>query len=591
MIQNSKSTLSQILPIWLLGCLLLIAISWNQITGLTGWDPDDQLRLVQLRDLLSGQSWFDSNQYRLNAPYGTTMHWSRITELPLALIILLLSPIFGQAIAEMIAGTVIPLMLLGTTGWLLADIARRTGNGNAAPVAMILCLLTATILAQMMPMRIDHHGWQIMLASLSLWTIFRPNKRNNGIWLGCAMALWLHISLEGAPLAAAFFAYLGWRWIFHKAHGERLLWTILSFLTASLLFFLATTPNGFSAPIWCDAISTSHLAAISIASAVMLPAIILRPKTQFSRFVAAASAGAAAFICLLWFAPTCASGAFAEMHPLVRDYWYVNVSEGLPIWQQKSLTNISWLMPAIMGLVSIFVMQIKQSAGQRETTVVLAFFQIFALLVALIVYRAAAVACAFAIPLLANWLAGMIEQYRSTRQPITKVKLAISMLMIAMAGPILANIGKVISKIATSPVEQAGTQDEAINKLCQSPASAASLSALPKSNIAATFDMGPAILLTTQHSILASSHHRNVDGMRDQIMLFRSSPEDAEKIIRKRGIGYLAICPGEAEMRQYVLRDNRGLWAQLANGKIPAWLQPMDDIGKGIKLWKVVTER
>jgi hypothetical protein len=589
MIQNSKSTLSQILPIWLLGCLLLIAISWNQITGLAGWDPDDQLRLVQLRDLLGGQSWFESNQYRLNAPFGTTMHWSRITELPLALIVLLLSPIFGPAIAEMIAGTVIPLLLLGTTGWLLADIARRIGNGNAAPVAMILCLLTATTLAQMMPMRIDHHGWQIMLASLSLWTIFRPNKRNNGIWLGSAMALWLHISLEGAPLAAAFFAYLGWRWIFHKAHGERLLWTILSFLTASLLLFFATAPNGFSAPIWCDAISASHLAAIGAASAIMLPAIILRPKSQSARFVAAVAAGAAAFGCLLCFAPTCASGAFAEMHPLVRDYWYVNVTEGLPIWQQGSISKISWLMPAIMGLVAIFVMRIKQPSAQREPTVVLAFFQIFSLLVALLVFRAAAVACAFAIPLLANWLTGMIEKYRSTRLPIAKVKLAFSMLAIAMAGPILANVGNVVFRIASSPIEQASAQGEVINKLCQSPASAASLSALPKSNIVATFDMGPAILLTTQHSILASSHHRNVDGMRDQIMLFRSSPEVAEKIIRKRGIGYLAICPDEAEMRQYVLRDPRGLWAQMANGKVPAWLQPMDDIGNEIKLWKVVS--
>ena len=588
MIQNSKSTLGQILPIWLLGCLLFIVASWSQITGLTGWDPDDQLRLVQLRDLLSGQSWFDSNQYRLNAPYGSTMHWSRATELPLALMVMMLSPIFGQAAAEMIAGTTVPLLLLGATGWLLADIARRTGSGKAAPVAMILCLLTATIFAQMMPMRIDHHGWQIMLASLSLWSLFRPHKRNNGIWLGGAMALWLHISLEGAPLAAAFFAYLGWRWIFHKAHGERLLWTISSFLGASLALFFATTSNGFSAPIWCDAISVSHLVAIGAASMIMLSAIILRPKSQSLRFGAAALAGSAAFACLLWFAPTCASGAFAEMHPLVRDYWYMNVTEGLPIWQQGSFTNMSWLMPAIMGLVAIFYMRGKQSAGQGETTAILLFFQIFSLLVAVLVFRAVAVACAFAIPILANWLAGMIDKYRSARQPITKVKLAFSMLAIAMVGPILANIGNAVSKIASGPVEQASIPSEAVNKLCQSPDSAASLSTLPKSNIAATFDMGPAILLTTQHSILASSHHRNVDGMRDQIMLFRSSPEVAEKIIRKRGISYLAICPNEAEMRQYMKRDPNGLWAQMVKGKTPAWLKPMNDVGEGIKLWKVV---
>ncbi len=588
MIGDSKSTFGRIIPIWLLGCVILIAASWNQITGLSGWDPDDQLRLVQLRDFLGGQGWFDTNQYRLNAPDGSSMHWSRVTELPLALIVLVLSPIFGTAVAEMIAGTAMPLLLLGATGWLLSDIAKRIGSPSAAPVAMILCVLTATVLAQMMPMRIDHHGWQITLASFSLWTLFRVHKRRAGLALGAALALWLHISLEGAPLAAAFFAYLGWRWIFHKAHGERLLWTIISFAGGSLFLYFATTAKGLSAPVWCDSISAPHLLAVVSAAVIMIPTILARPPLAPLRMTGAIAAGAAAFGCLFWFAPNCGGGAFAQMDPIVRDYWYGNVTEGLPIWRQGSWAKVSWLMPAVMGLAALFVLRRRRSSGQCEPLNILAFFQVFALLVALLVFRASAVACAFAIPLLANWLAGMLDQYRGTNAPITKAKLAISMLLIAMAGPIISNIASALSRVTADTSTATTATNEVANKLCQSPASAASLAALPNARIVATLDMGPAILLNTDHAILASSHHRNVDGMRDQINLFRSSPDDAKTMLDKREITHLAICPNEAEMQQYLLRDPEGLWAQMVDGKTPGWLKPLPDMGAGIKVWQVL---
>ena len=54
--------------------LFLIWSGWAQISTRSGWDPDDQLRLVQLRDFLGGQSWFDTTQYRMNAPQGAPMH-------------------------------------------------------------------------------------------------------------------------------------------------------------------------------------------------------------------------------------------------------------------------------------------------------------------------------------------------------------------------------------------------------------------------------------------------------------------------------------------------------------------------------------
>jgi hypothetical protein len=156
------------LLLWLAISVVLIFTGWDNIITRSGWDPDDQLRMVQLRDFLNGQSWFDITQYRMNAPAGAPMHWSRFVELPLALVILLASPLFGQPIAEMLAGTLIPLLGLGLTALLLGQIATQLAGRNAGIVAVVLTFLSPDIIPQFRPMRIDHHGWQILMACLAL---------------------------------------------------------------------------------------------------------------------------------------------------------------------------------------------------------------------------------------------------------------------------------------------------------------------------------------------------------------------------------------------------------------------------------------
>jgi hypothetical protein len=47
-------------------------------------DTDDNLRMMQVRDLMRGQDWYDLRQYRLNPPFGADIHWSRLVDLPIA---------------------------------------------------------------------------------------------------------------------------------------------------------------------------------------------------------------------------------------------------------------------------------------------------------------------------------------------------------------------------------------------------------------------------------------------------------------------------------------------------------------------------
>ena len=47
-------------------------------------DGDNQMRLVQVRDWLAGQGWFDVRQYRVLPPEGISMHWSRYLDAGIA---------------------------------------------------------------------------------------------------------------------------------------------------------------------------------------------------------------------------------------------------------------------------------------------------------------------------------------------------------------------------------------------------------------------------------------------------------------------------------------------------------------------------
>src|SRR5437763_434317 len=68
----------------LLAWVLFIAMSrvdWFGL-GVSFGDTDDAMRLVEIRDFLAGQGWFDLHQYRLDPPAGLPMHWSRLVDLP-----------------------------------------------------------------------------------------------------------------------------------------------------------------------------------------------------------------------------------------------------------------------------------------------------------------------------------------------------------------------------------------------------------------------------------------------------------------------------------------------------------------------------
>jgi len=73
-------------------------------------DPDDYMRLDEVVRWLSGQNWYDLSVPRMSPGGGTVVHWSRLIDMPIALIALPLISHFGMTQAVMLAADIVPFL-------------------------------------------------------------------------------------------------------------------------------------------------------------------------------------------------------------------------------------------------------------------------------------------------------------------------------------------------------------------------------------------------------------------------------------------------------------------------------------------------
>ena len=207
---------------WLCIAIYFVHDRWVGIHYLQLGDTDDNMRLMQVRAWLSGQGWYDLRQYRLNPPSGYDIHWTRIVDLPIAGLIVLLRPFVGAREAEMLACGIAPLLPLSIAILGLGATVRRLVSPYAWPLAIALLLCCSATLLMYMPERIDHHGWQLAMLSLTVAGLSDPKGIRGGAIVGLASAVSLAIGLEMLPYAAIAGAILALRWIWDRAEAQRL---------------------------------------------------------------------------------------------------------------------------------------------------------------------------------------------------------------------------------------------------------------------------------------------------------------------------------------------------------------------------------
>ncbi|MDF0542619.1 hypothetical protein PX699_09720 [Sphingobium sp. H39-3-25] len=568
---DRRPALLLLVLLWLACCLFMLWQAGDGLRHMAFHDPDDAMRLQQVRDLIAGQGWFDVSQHRVNPPVGGPMHWSRIVDMPIAAIILLTRPLLGAASAEWLACVAVPLLLLLALCLALHRFARHVAGEGPALLAVGLLVTAPSILIQFTPLRIDHHGWQILMAALALCGLFDRAPRRGGIVAGLAMATWLQISSEGLPYAAMMAGLLVLAHLARPQEGPRLHGYAGTLAAASLVLLLCG--RGWSAGLHshCDSLSPVYLLPlIAFALALFAGRMVVPVPGLIARLAVPAVGGALACLVFLSIGRQCLAGPFETLDPLAYRLWYLQVLEGRPVWEQALPLRGVLILPSLIGLVAtLAAIRAAPDRDARDRWIAMTLLLAGATLISVMVMRAMTVAHLFALPGIA-WMLMMLTA-RIQRFACAPARV-VAMVLLVLLTPV--GIASLWIALVSPPLKA-----EAPKPDCTAAASIAPLAALPRGVMLAPLDIGPAILIGTPHSVVGTAHHRNAAGISTVIRVFTAPPERARAAMAgvngRHGPDYLLVCPGLNELGGYAKAEPKGLAATLAKGDVPSWLVPV----------------
>ncbi len=573
--------------VWLALSAFLITVKWGAITGMQFSGPDDALRLVQVRDLLAGQSWFDLTQYRADAINGgVPMHWSRLVDLPLAAIIFALTPLIGGAHAETAALIIVPLVTLAFVMLFAARIAwRLLGEGETFTTCLVLAV-SMPLLFQLSPMRIDHHGWQIVCALAAINGMMARNACMGGWATGGALAIWLSISIEGLPLAAVICGVMALRWLCNRNDRIWLLATMQSLALLSFALFLSTRGIGDLA-VYCDAIGLVHLGMFGWGALALTVLARAEPMPLPALLLGFGVVGGGAIAILLGTAPQCAGGGFATLDPVVDKLWHDRIREGQPLWSLSFSPALHLIVTPIIGIFAALNLVSRSHEWLRRFWTEYTLVLIAATAIALLVSRAGAAAITLAAVPLA-WQAGQWLRAIRVMQQVPKRVMALVGVMMALLPTIpIMLLGLAIPARATLLGGSLPPSPPPASK-CEIAAAAEQLRALPAGEVFSPLDIAPRLLLETEHTIVGSGHHRGDAGIRFVIETWMASPDEAREKLISRGSAYVAVCADRREPMFYADNAPDGLIARVRDGAAPQWLEPVKLETKGsLQVWRI----
>lgn len=549
-------------------------------------DTDDAMRLVQVRDLLAGQDWFDLTQHRLNTPDGASMHWSRLVDAGIAGLVLLFSPL-GPATAEIVAAYAWPLLLLLAMLVASAGLAVRLGGRGAELPGVLLPAFSLVTLTEFIPGRIDHHSVQIVLALVMAWAALGAIRRPAmAIWAGISAATALAIGTESLPVVVAAIVAIGVAWIADARMSRALGLFGLSFALATLLHFLAALPPDRWTSVACDAISLTYLvAAFAIGAGLGLCAVLpLADRPGWQRLIVGLLLGVVIAAGLAIVFPQCLRGPYANLDSWLLDNWIDRIDEAKPLWAAFPASPaflVAALLPVLIA-VATALWHLTHPAGRRRVWIVYLGFIGLTALVMLLQVRGARIALPLALPGVAVAISLLRAAYLRRSIPA-----GLGLMLAWFAGAGLA-VGLVVNAMVPPPHTTVPDGAPATDlAACRLPQSYAQLAALPPARVMSFIDLGAHVLAYTPHAVVGAPYHRNVEGIVDTFAFFNGAESGARDIATRRGLELVVVCRGMPELRGLPDAAPDALARRLANGDPPPWLQPVEGMGT-LSVYRIV---
>jgi hypothetical protein len=562
----------------------------NNVDGLTRslGDTDDATRLLQLRAFLDGAGWYNTTLNRLGFSSPLVSHWSRLIDLPQAILLTGLAQVMPALQAETTFRLLWPALILTLLFRVLVAEAEARGGVRAAVLVLVFGVTCLSGLYQFAAGRIDHHN--VMIAAtlggllLGIRALETPRL---GFAAGAMLAAALAVGYEPLALIVPLLALAGLAAVVHVPWLVSVRNIICGLLAVLALAFLATVaPAQWSVPV-CDALSLNLVGLLAgIAMAFVVLERAGRALSLTLRLAVAAVGVGVGAVLYGVVNPVCLGGPFGSVSDEAKRIWLSSVIEGQPLAAQLKtypLLALGFLMLAAIGLAAA-----GARAYRLRTADALALFMFMAVAVGLACWMMKFLAYASFLAVLC--LALSVAEWRGRGQvtPLMAQVLAVFALnqvaLWALAMPLAAAL--------TPP--QTASDDIDTRGSCSGTAAVRALGLLPPGRIVAHWNLGPYIAALTPHSVLSAPYHRMDAAIVETHRIFAAHPNEAQSLLRQVGATYLVQCLSVAEKHSTIKLDGdaarASLQGRLAGGDTFDFLQPIQlaTPAASLRAWRFV---
>jgi hypothetical protein len=572
---------------WVLACVFYLWQRSPQIAHFVLADTDDNMRLLQARAWVNGQDWYDLRQYKMLAPEGANMHWSRWVDIPLAGLILLFRVFTDNITAERYACALAPLLPLYVIMLGAALTVRRLFAPWMWCVGAMLVFFSFSTTNMILPMRIDHHGWQLAFLALSMAGLVDHNPVRGGVTLALSSALSLSIGLELLPYLAIMGAGVGLRWITDPSDTARLrsYGFALAGGTAVAYLLFASYDN---AEYRCDALTPIWLTVMSFVGVAVAALSFIRDQRFWVRLACAAIVGVIIAALFATNYPQCLSRP-EDISDEAQRLWLVNVKEAKSVFDQSLPTMLGYILMPVTGLIGFLLIVIQK---RRDYAWVnwMPFLLVSALSFILLLWQTRAAGSAGLVSLvgISALVFITLPKIAALKKLVLRASAVLALLIVVtgMGGRMIIDALPAEKTAATKNKGKDPVADASAN--CPTLAALKPIAALPKATIFTLVDLAPRLTTMTHHNSITGPYHRNDDAIANVFKAFRGTPAEAERYVRQYRADYVLICPDYPEATQHAASAPNGFHQQLAKGQTPDWLEPVPlPNGSFYRLWKV----
>lgn len=532
--------------LWCLAGALFVALrdmgSGQVLPWVTLGDTDDATRLVQVREWLAGAGWYDLLLSRFGGPQPLLSHWSRLIDVPIALLITALSLVMSVAHAEMAARIVWPMLLLMVFLRVLVHEAEARGGMFAGLAVIAFAVTTLSGLFQFRPGRLDHHNAMIIGTVGGFLVLARSLDVPRAGWFaGLAMGTALVIGYEPLMVIVPMMAIAALAATIHTPFLDSIRNVAVAMAATLWIGLLLTSPPTLWHVVACDALAVNLVLLVLLgATGLALLHANGRHWPVVARLGFMATFGAAGVGLYVASNPVCLKGPFAMTSKEALDVWLINVWEATNIFEMVPINPTSVFAFCMFGAIGVGSALWRYRRLRTIEAGALAVVMTVAYLVAIAPSIGAVKFMPYASFLAAFCAALLVADFKGTAT-LTPLSAKLIGLIGLNQSAVAMYVGGALMLGGTSKAVIDGTTLRE-SDVCRTIPALAPLGKLPKGFIVASVDFGPHIVALTRHDVLAAPYHRIDRSIVDSYKVFRSQPAESEAILRRLDADYVVEC-------------------------------------------------